>query len=628
MHEYATSFGLPEIDKEITFYLYHDVEGLIPVFEAVTGMNAERDRNWSSGAVAEVWKGSVFVTTSAFQNLMDVIAHEVSHAQRAAISGFEMSGGTHEVQSYGPTWLEEGVAYLHANLAMDLGGFLSWDGLRSRTVPDKSNFPPLDRLETREQTWAVQAGDWYGKWAAELLASFAGEGALFRYHILLQPGTTWQEAFQEAFGMTINEFYVLFEAHSEAGFPKVELSTNRVGESLFQLSDLRGSPVVLHSWSPGCEPCRSDILAKKSAYDSGEWAGVEFVAIQVRGSPERGQAIAAELGLSYRLVFDPGGEVSRDFGLTEDPTTIFLDSDHSVAGKWIGVLDHELLNTTLSITLGPDISDPSDSQQCGFSGLPDRFFTESSVSREQVERVVSAQYLSLKKMHNGITPYDFCVVEYNPGAYGHTTPYGLKLGNSAFPGLNSGHHRWEVMAHEQGHNFFGATKPFYYDIATPAPFLQESLAVLSAFYTFHDLLENQQEYGIDDATVESLVFDFGNGRAYQEAQSKEYVDQGMKFDIHDILTSQALDFMMITYGEEYGWDKFERLTKAFEEFGVQLNHDSEGVTPLDQSTYIVAALTVAFDQDFRQDFLDLSFPIDDARYQYFYAQVSEHLGPL
>ena len=223
MHEYALSLGLPKIDQEITFYLYRDVEGLVPAWEAVTGGNADRDRDWSDGAVAEVWNNSVFLTTSAFpgrENLMDVVAHEISHAQRAAISGFDMSGGTHEVQSYGPIWLGEGVAYLHANLALDRGGVLSYDAIRF--VP-RGEFPPLNHLETRDQTWAVQAGDWYGKWAAELLASLAGESALFHYHTLLQPGTIWQEAFHGAFGMTVDEFYELFEAHREAGFPKLEL---------------------------------------------------------------------------------------------------------------------------------------------------------------------------------------------------------------------------------------------------------------------------------------------------------------------------------------------------------------------------------------------------------------------
>ena len=115
MHEYALSLGLPKIDQEITFYLYHDVKGLVPAWEAVTGGNADQDRDWSDGAVAEVWSlyhelQRLYVTNvdsatipGKGSNLMDVVAHEVSHAQLGQLyRGFEMSGGTHEVQSYGP----------------------------------------------------------------------------------------------------------------------------------------------------------------------------------------------------------------------------------------------------------------------------------------------------------------------------------------------------------------------------------------------------------------------------------------------------------------------------------------------------------------------------------------------
>jgi hypothetical protein len=59
--------------------------------------------------------------------------------------------------------------------------------------------------------------------AAELLAARAGQRALFDYYRLLQPGTTWQTAFETAFGMTVEEFYAVFEEHRAAGFPKLDL---------------------------------------------------------------------------------------------------------------------------------------------------------------------------------------------------------------------------------------------------------------------------------------------------------------------------------------------------------------------------------------------------------------------
>lgn len=252
----------------------------------------------------------------------------------------------------------------------------------------------------------------------------------------------------------------------------------------------------------------------------------------------------------------------------------------------------------------------------GFYGFPDRFFQQSIITRDDVLKITDAQYLSLRKMHNGISPYGFCRIEYEASVYGSTTPYGIKLGEPAFPGLNSGHPRWEVMAHEQGHNFFGGTSAFYYSLAAPLPFLQESLAVVSAFYTYHDIIENKGSYGIDDTSIRSLDFDFANGRDYQQAMFNKYVSQGKRFDVNQVLTSQALDFKMITYGENYGWQNFQRLSKAFEN-GVsdRFAFHRDGVSPIEQSTYVIAALSVAFGRDFRQEFRDLDFPIDDFLYE-------------
>ena len=95
-----------------------------------------------------------------------------------------------------------------------------------------------------------------------------------------------------------------------------------------------------------------------------------------------------------------------------------------------------------------------------FFKFPKRFFDESIVMDKQILAVTDAQFLSLKKMHNGLTPYSLTKIEYNSIAYGMTTPEGIVLGDSAFPSLNGGNPRWEVMSHEQGHNFFGGTSAF------------------------------------------------------------------------------------------------------------------------------------------------------------------------
>ena len=45
---------------------------------------------------------------------------------------------------------------------------------------------------------------------------------MLEYHALQNSQTTWQEAFEKAFGMTVSKFYELFEEHRAAGFPDPE----------------------------------------------------------------------------------------------------------------------------------------------------------------------------------------------------------------------------------------------------------------------------------------------------------------------------------------------------------------------------------------------------------------------
>ena len=60
--------------------------------------------------------------------------------------------------------------------------------------------------------------------AAELLAKNSDDSALLEYPALQNSKTTWQEAFEKAFGMTVTQFYDLFEEHRAAGFPELDVS--------------------------------------------------------------------------------------------------------------------------------------------------------------------------------------------------------------------------------------------------------------------------------------------------------------------------------------------------------------------------------------------------------------------
>jgi subtilisin family serine protease len=247
-----------------------------------------------------------------------------------------------------------------------------------------------------------------------------------------------------------------------------------------------------------------------------------------------------------------------------------------------------------------------------FLDFPDEFFSESSISSEQVAKIIRAQHLSLKNMHSGHTPYDDIIVEYHPDWYGGTLPYGIGLGDSAFPGMNKGNHRWEVMGHEQGHNFFGTKGNWYWELVEEGPFIQESFAVLSSVYTYQDISHNSELLSV---TIDSLDYVFQNEINYQEEMYGEYITKGNNFDINNVQTSQALDYKMIVYGGAYGWDNYKLFTMAFEEgISDRFTFQDDGVSDTEKVTYVIAALGAAFNADFRSEFVELNFPIDDGLY--------------
>ena len=85
----------------------------------------------------------------------------------------------------------------------------------ARTLSDFEHYPPgpywSGAVPDREaEVLAFLAADW--------LVARAGERAIFDYYRLRQSAADWQDAFEGAFGITIDDFYAAFAAYRAAGF--------------------------------------------------------------------------------------------------------------------------------------------------------------------------------------------------------------------------------------------------------------------------------------------------------------------------------------------------------------------------------------------------------------------------
>ena len=238
MHQYASELGLPPLPDDATFYLYHDLDLAASTLARLENRSVESDRrafvdrSWGGLAgLEDADSGWIMVNLLALaqhdrpSNFMRVAAHELSHVHQYTLQGNGRFSYTHsEVRVIGPAWLQEGGAEFHAMAALAKAGVWPYEQRHQHYANEAREVDvSLKEMEIYDVLLGGPGRFGLAAMGAELLAAKAGEEALITYWTLVRPGTTWQEAFEIAFGLTIDDFYPLFEEHRAAGFPGLDL---------------------------------------------------------------------------------------------------------------------------------------------------------------------------------------------------------------------------------------------------------------------------------------------------------------------------------------------------------------------------------------------------------------------
>ena len=115
----------------------------------------------------------------------------------------------------------------------------------------------------------------------------------------------------------------------------------------FQLSDQRGKPVVLNFWATWCGPCRNELPAIQNA---AEHLGdqVVFAAVDQDEAADLVQSFVDEMGLTFTVPMDDGGEVGLVYNVRGLPTTFFIDRNGVIQSLWMGEMN--------SVTLAENIA--------------------------------------------------------------------------------------------------------------------------------------------------------------------------------------------------------------------------------------------------------------------------------
>jgi cytochrome c biogenesis protein CcmG, thiol:disulfide interchange protein DsbE len=122
------------------------------------------------------------------------------------------------------------------------------------------------------------------------------------------------------------------------GFLAPDFSLSNSEGQTYTLSELRGKPVLINLWASWCSPCRAEMPAMQRVYEEYASQGFEILAVNTtfQDDPNRASAFAAELGLTFPIVWDLDGRVSDLYQLRGMPTSFFVDGDGIIQEVIIG----------------------------------------------------------------------------------------------------------------------------------------------------------------------------------------------------------------------------------------------------------------------------------------------------
>ena len=97
--------------------------------------------------------------------------------------------------------------------------------------------------------------------------------------------------------------------------------------STMSLAVLRGHPAVLNFYSESCQPCLAEVPYLERVYKSFDANG-QFALLGINQSDPKDdiRAFGKTFQVTYPLLFDAGGNVNQQYGVTAIPTTYFIDS--------------------------------------------------------------------------------------------------------------------------------------------------------------------------------------------------------------------------------------------------------------------------------------------------------------
>ena len=133
-----------------------------------------------------------------------------------------------------------------------------------------------------------------------------------------------------------------------------------LGSETKQLSQLRGTPVVLNFWARLCPPCWTEMpeLQEFSEEFQGQiiLLGIDIGQFTGLGPPRDASKLLDSMGITYPAGFTDDGDVVEKYKVLAMPTTVFIDGQGRIFQKWTGALDRGTVTRLAKAMLAQDVN--------------------------------------------------------------------------------------------------------------------------------------------------------------------------------------------------------------------------------------------------------------------------------
>ena len=140
------------------------------------------------------------------------------------------------------------------------------------------------------------------------------------------------------------------------GVPAPEIDLPVLTGGRFELSKLRGHPIVLSFWGTWCPPCRDEFPELVRLHETYGPTGLRVIGVNGRDqerSTRNVKAFIDEFHVAFPVALDQRGSARRSYRLVGLPSTVFVDSAGTIRRLHMGPISREDLERGVATILTP-----------------------------------------------------------------------------------------------------------------------------------------------------------------------------------------------------------------------------------------------------------------------------------